>query len=44
LVLIALGTYQVAGDFYGATIGRYGNRIGNAKFTLDGKTYTLPAK
>jgi aldose 1-epimerase len=39
----SLKLYQEAGDFYGATIGRYGNRIGNAKFTLDGKTYTLPA-
>lgn len=29
--------------FYGSLIGRYGNRIGESKFTLDGITYNLQA-
>lgn len=29
------------GTFFGATVGRNGNRIGNAKFVLNGKEYQL---
>ena len=45
---IVLGFDQLDGylkdhPFFGAIIGRYGNRIGNAQFTLDGNTYKLAA-
>lgn len=33
--------YLNACPYFGALIGRYGNRIGGAKFTLDGQTYEL---
>lgn len=37
----SLQGYVADKDFLGALIGRYGNRIGRGKFTLDGKEYTL---
>jgi aldose 1-epimerase len=33
--------YVTDKNFFGALIGRYGNRIGHAEFKIDGTTYTL---
>jgi aldose 1-epimerase len=37
----ALDGYLTRSRFFGAVVGRYGNRIAKGKFTLDGTEYTL---
>ena len=39
--LDSLSGYTAGVPYFGATVGRYGNRIAKGKFTLNGKTYSL---
>ncbi|MBQ6533750.1 MAG: galactose mutarotase, partial [Opitutales bacterium] len=34
--------YETKSPYFGAVVGRYGNRIGGAKFSIDGREYNLP--
>jgi len=38
----SLDGYLKNSPYFGSIVGRYGNRIGNGQFSLDGKQYTLP--
>lgn len=47
LTSVILGFDNIEGlarqkSYYGATVGRYANRIAKGKFTLDGQKYSLP--
>ena len=38
-----LAGYEQSEAFFGAVVGRYANRLGGGRFTLDGETFTIPA-
>ena len=38
-----LGDYVEKSPFFGALVGRYANRIAGARFSLNGRSYELPA-
>jgi aldose 1-epimerase len=37
-----LADYLTGKSYFGALVGRYGNRIAHGKFTLEGKSYNVP--
>lgn len=41
LVFPSLQNYLTKHPYFGATVGRYANRIGGAAFTIDGETFSL---
>lgn len=43
LGLDSLEDYRAQDKFLGALVGRYANRIGGSRFTLEGREYRLPA-
>lgn len=40
--LLTVKEYEDARPYFGSIVGRYGNRIGKAKFVIEGKEYSLP--